>query len=450
MLLKFLKIPLLRAKYKYFPSEAQQFWQQELVDSQGLSAKLGQILSQGKVTKLPKASITNQAAEKMFRDQFHQKIEIADEALAASMGQVFFSSLDSKIVALKILHPNIKKTLLKEIDNIILLGKYYGKAKGFEFNSSLFKQFLKEIFEQETDLEREADFQEKFHRIFSQNEKIKIPHVIREFSNKDILTQEKCSCVLARDLKDINHFYIFDFFFESLFNHGVLHGDLNDRNWGIDDHGHTVVYDFGCSQIISPRRVNGFIKLLKNEDIVSGFKEFGVRLESTSFKDREQELRDALLGPLLDSEIKPDLAYSEKLKTEFGDEIKKLREYTDPWVLLLMRSLFALIRVYQDRGVHIPLQKILKPYLISKVDPMQATQIYIQVMEANSEVVSLRLPMTALENLSDLMPEKVSQKIHEQGLELDKICQEVISSGFRPQDLFKMSVNERSYRVWIA
>jgi predicted unusual protein kinase regulating ubiquinone biosynthesis (AarF/ABC1/UbiB family) len=399
---------------------------------------------------MPKASIKKAKAEKLFYDHFKTEIKFSEEALAASIGQVFLGQVEDKSVAVKILHPNIKKTIKNEINNVLLLGKYYGKLKGFEFKSNIFEIFLREVFEQETDLEREADFQEKFYRIFSESQTITIPAVYRNYSNKDLLTQDNKTCVLARDLKEIENFHIFNFFFEALFNHGILHGDLNDRNWGINDRDQVVVYDYGCSHIISSRRINGLIKLIKNEDLVNAFKEFGVRLEATHFKGKEQELRDGLFSPLFDHFIAPDLAYSENLKNKFGDEIKKLREFSDPWVLLLMRSLFSLIRVYQDRKISIPLNTLLIPYLESKALSMSSTQIHIQVTEGNQEVVSLRLPMTALENLSDLMPDKVAQKIHEQGLDLAQISENVVASGFKPQDLFKMEMNNRSYRVWIA
>jgi hypothetical protein len=244
------------------------------------------------------------------------------------------------------------------------------------------------------------------------------------------------------------HFHIFTFFFESLFKHGVLHGDLNDRNWGIIGDS-VAVYDYGCSQIISERRRSGFVKLLANSDIINGFAEFGIRLEATWFKGREQELRDALFGPLLNSPISPSMAYSEILNERFGDKIKMLREFTDPWVLLMMRSLFSLVRIYQDRKMTIPLMDLVSPYLTLEEKSMKATNIKIEVHEGKLEIVSLRFPLTALENLEELMPGKVASKIMEEGIEMKTILQKVIASDFAPQDLFQLKMDERSYRVWI-
>jgi hypothetical protein len=62
--------------------------------------------------------------------------------LAASMGQVFHIQLNQKKYALKILHSGIRKKLEKEIENIILLGEYFSKAKGFSFDQQLFNKFL--------------------------------------------------------------------------------------------------------------------------------------------------------------------------------------------------------------------------------------------------------------------------------------------------------------------
>lgn len=448
MLSTLVKIPFLRLKYRFFPDEAQKFWAQELLNSQGLTAKLGQVLAQGKETELPKSSLKSSQAKSLFEKSFGLKVEMTDEVFAASMGQVFFVKVENENFALKILHPGIKEKLQKEIDNILLLGGYFAKTKGFSFDKITFRRFLTEVFEEETDLTREANFQERFREMFSGDERFKIPAVIRKYSNDSVLCQELVNADLARNLRSFPNFHIFDFFFHSLFVGGTLHGDLNDRNWGVYKNNSVAIYDYGCSQIISERRLSGFRKLLMNEDVVQGFREFGVRLDATWFFGKEQELRDALFNPLT-SNISPGLSYSEELQNKYGDKIKVLREYTDPWVLLMMRSLFSLIRIYQDRKIPIPMDKILAPYLVKKEVSMKASQIKIEVLEDKKQVVFMTLPITALDNIDMLMPEKVSVKIREEGISLKSIVDKVKESDFAAQDLFFLNIETRSYKVWI-
>jgi hypothetical protein len=364
------------------------------------------------------------------------------------MGQVFKVKIQGKDFVIKILHPGIKKKLQKEIQNILLLGGHFAKMKGFEFDKRIFHHFLTEVFEEETDLIREGEFQENFHRLFELDHRFHIPKVIKEYSNESILCQEPVWCDLARDLEVIGHFHIFDFFFDALLNHGLLHGDLNDRNWGLRDE-KTIIYDFGCSQIISQRRLSGFNKLLRNEDIIEGLKEFGVRLESTWFKGKEQELRDALFSPLLDRVITPDWSYSAELQEKYQDKIKMLRQHTDPWVLLMMRSLFSLIKTYQSKNIPIPLGEILSPYQIKKEREMTATQIKIEVLEDHKQIISMTLPLTAIDNMEFLMPEKVMAKIVQEGIKLDAIIKGVKESHFISQELFNLCLDRRTYRVWI-
>ena len=449
MLSSLLKIPLLKLKFKFLPNEAQAFWAQELLNSQGLGAKLGQVLAQGKDYKLPKASIKNEALKKLFLENFKIEVLIEEEALAASMGQVFLTKLHGEPVAIKVLHPNIKKQLLNEVENILTLGSYYSKVKNFTFNKEVFSRFLYEIIEEETDLKREGHFQEQFKQINSDDSRFIIPEVIKKYSNENFLTQERVNCLLAKDHAYFPHYHIFDFFFRSLLNHGLLHGDLNDRNWGIKEDGRVVIYDFGCSQHISGRRTNGLKKLLLNQNVSEGFKELGLRLEATSFKGREQELRDDLFRMFLMKEIPADFSYSQELQLKYGDEIKKLREFTDPWILLLMRSLFSLIKIYQSRDQGIPLYNIINAYLEFKEDHMASKNIKIEVTENYSLIVSMSLPITAIDNLEDLMPEKVATKITEEKINLKDIISKVKSTQFEPQDLFKLEMGNRKYRVWI-
>ncbi len=444
-----LKLPYLKAKYKYFPDNAQKFWAQELLNSQGLSAKLGQVLAQGKESELPKSSIPVTKAEALFRKTFPGEVRFSQEVFAASMGQVFFARRGDRELAVKLLHPGIKDKLRKEIDNVLLLGGYFAKTNNFTFDREVFRRFLTEVFQEETDLTREAQFQEKFRRIFAGDPRFVVPAVVGELSAPEFLTQELVRARLARDLATFPHAHVFDFFFTALLDHGALHGDLNDRNWGLCPGDVVAVYDYGCSQIISGRRITGLKKLLLNVDVVEAFREFGIRLEATPFKGQEQELRDRLFGPLLDRPIAPNLAYSAELQRHYGDKIKALREFTDPWVLLMMRSLFSLIRVYQDRKVPIPLGEIVAPHLTLEERSIMAKNIKIEVLENGRQVVYMALPAAAIDNLEGLMPEKVAERIRLERIDLPAIVARVKATDFAPQDLFHLSIDQRRYRVWL-
>lgn len=444
-----LKIPYLKLKYKLLPNSGQKFWAQELLNSQGLNAKIGQVLAQGKKSELPKSSISNSEAKKIFDKEFNKKIDFNGEVYAASMGQVFFVTIENSPYAIKILHPGIRDQIKKEIDNILILGKHFAKSKGFQFDHSVFRRFLTEVFEEETNLIREGDFQKHFFRIFQNNRIIKIPNVIQKYSNATILCQELVPSILARDLVKIDQFLIFNFFFESLLTHGLLHGDLNDRNWGLAEDGTVVVYDFGCSQIVSDRRVNGLKKLLSNIDVINGFKEFGVRLEATYFKGKEQQLRDDLFKPLLGKPIEPDWSLSKELQDKYQEKIKELREFTDPWVLLMMRSLFSLIKIYQAKKIPVPLGEIIHPYLSIKENNLSSTEIKIEVLENEKQVVSMVLPISAIDNLEGLMPDRVLNRIQDSEINLKKIIADVKLSQYSPRELFSLQLENRSYKVWI-
>lgn len=450
MPISLIKIPYLRLKYRYFPNKAQAFWGQELLNSQGISAKIGQILAQGKESQLPKSSLKPQDAQRIFFENFNEKILIEGEALAASMGQVFTIKVDDQTFALKILHPGIKKKLQKEIGNLLLLGRYFAKAKGFSFNVPTFKRFLVEVFEEETDLKREALFQLKFFNLFAGNLKFKIPKIIPHYSNENILCQEWVPAFLARDLKRFPSFSIFEFFFQSLLQEGVLHGDLNDRNWGYNAQDQVVIYDYGCTQIISERRINGLKKLILNQDIKEAFKEFGVRLEATWFKGKEQELRDALFDPFIKSQVKADWSYSQDLEARFGDKIKALREFTDPWVLLMMRSLFSLIRIHQERKISIPLRELVNPYLMIKNEFESKVQVHIEITENQKQVFYFALPYSSLEIIKGYIPQKTQEKIQEEGLKLEDILINALKKGPVAQDIFAVQIENRRHRVWVS
>jgi predicted unusual protein kinase regulating ubiquinone biosynthesis (AarF/ABC1/UbiB family) len=447
-----LKTAFLRLQYRYFPNYAQNYWAQELLEAQGISAKLGQVFTQGKKRKLPKSSLAAKEAEKIFKETFstHDQISFKNEAIAASIGQVFFITMGDQQLAVKFLHPKIKEKLKKEIANIVLLGSHYSKVKGFGFNKDNYTRFLEEVFTEETDLSREASYQDSFRNHFENDKRFIIPKVLQDFSNAEILTQEWVESTLAQDLSSIQHFHVLEFFFESLLKHGVLHGDLNDRNWGITADGTLVVYDYGCSQIVSARRTNGLIKLLNGQYSLENFLEFGIRLEATPFKNKVEQLGRALFSPFSAKTLMiHEWSFAESLNKEFGKDIKLLREYTDPWVLLMMRSLYSILKTYEKLKVPIPFMEILNPLLKIKDEAMSSKNVKIEVKENMQLSFSMELPLASLDNLATYMPSHVQEKLKERNIDLEQTLQKIRMSNYTPQEIFQIDDGIKKYRVWI-
>lgn len=395
-----------------------------LFTSQGLTAKVGQILAQGSSSHRSSPSLTHSEALSILKSEFQIEPTLEEKIFAASMGQVFIMNYEGKRYAVKILHPGIREKIEKEIEQFLVLGAVYAKTSGFDFQKEVFRRFLNGVFTEETDLIREADFQKSFKKHFPEI----VPEVIPDFSNSNVLTQE----YREGNLDHIPDFAIFDFFFRSLFEFGLLHGDLNDRNWGYEN-GKLVVYDYGCSQIISGRRRNGLRKLFMNVDVASAFREAGIRLDATVFKGREQELRNALF------DFRED--YSVNLQNKFGDSIKTLREYADPWLLLFMRSFFSIIKAYQARKIEIPMEQILSPHL-KKSENGRPELLKIEVMEEGKQIVYLTYPLSEIKDLPNLIPPKVIEKF-----DVQKVIAEALMKE-EPNLLLDLALEKRTYKIW--
>lgn len=191
-------------------------------------------------------------------------------------------------------------------------------------------------------------------------------------------------------------------------------------------------------------------KLILNRDVPQAFREFGVRLEATWFKGREQELRDVLFAPLSMSALKPDWSYTQTLEAAFGEKTKILREFTDPWVLLMLRSLFSLLRAYQSRRISVPLRDLIAPHLSIKNDPEKKVLIHIEITEDGRQSFYLTLPFSSLRTLEQSIPGKVVALMEEQGVSLRECITRALERGPVEQGLIDLVILGRRHRVWIG
>jgi predicted unusual protein kinase regulating ubiquinone biosynthesis (AarF/ABC1/UbiB family) len=442
-----------RLRMRYFPSTAQRFWAQALLDANGLNAKVGQIFAQGggQGQSLPQSTLSVFEAKNLFVQSFgHDEIYLNPVILSASMGQVFHAHIAGEDLALKILHPGIKQKLEKEINSLLLVAKYFAKSKGFFFDAKVFERFLKDMFEKETDLERERSNQAVLYEYFKNHSKVLLPEVIEQYSNKLILTQRWLNVNLARDLIQLDDFIVFEFFFESLLKYGYLHADLNDRNWGKLNDGKTAIFDFGSVEYISPRRRSALIKLLQGQGDLETFQSFGIKLELTSLATQSQKLRDALFS-LFDQSPNLELQknYAQTLRAEFGKSIQELRECTDPWILMFMRSLFSVIQSYNRMDVAVPFKKIIAPYLSNQQEAAVKTQLKVEVREKGEMKVFLTLPSDVLNRIHDYLPSNALEIIKQKNIQLDQLVQKAKDQNYAAQMIMELEIENKTYKIWL-
>jgi hypothetical protein len=79
-----------------------------------------------------------------------------------------------------------------------------------------------------------------------------------------------------------------------------------------------------------------------------------------------------------------------------------------------------------------------------------ASNLFISIVEAGEEIVSLEMPARSIENLSDLVPEHVHEKLVSLGYDLDGMRDKAIANNLVKQILFDAEVGARKIKAWLG
>ncbi len=218
-----------------------------------------------------------------------------DVFASASLGQVHLAKLHREKVVVKVQYPNMKQSILNDIDIL----KYFLQkvAKSKEINHLLDE--IKDRLLEEIDYEREAYYYEYFRKNLK-IDNIIIPKVYKNFTTKRVLTSQKIDGVILKEFlksnpsqstRDRYAQMLFNSFFYSLYNLGVIHADPNPGNYLFCKDEKLAIIDFGCVKKIDNEFLNFYSKLhlalIKREDedeIINMYEEIGM-IDKTNIKD---------------------------------------------------------------------------------------------------------------------------------------------------------------------
>jgi predicted unusual protein kinase regulating ubiquinone biosynthesis (AarF/ABC1/UbiB family) len=124
---------------------------------------------------------------------------------------------------------------------------------------------------------------ELFHKIFSDDERIIVPKVHREFSSETIITTDFIDGrrfrdfldVASQDEKNLAGGILFDFTFKSIFTHGIFNCDPNGGNFLFLD-GKVAFIDFGCVKRFDENFMNMWKQL--SATVINRDKESAIKL----------------------------------------------------------------------------------------------------------------------------------------------------------------------------
>tara|TARA_B100001248_G_scaffold19627_1_gene12994 strand:+ start:7351 stop:8916 length:1566 start_codon:yes stop_codon:yes gene_type:complete len=199
--------------------------------------------------------------KKEVGENFYKNIiEISEPIAAASIAQVHLAKIKledkEKLVAIKILRPNIEKLFNEELDALMLFAyvveNTFSKAKRLKLTEVV--HLLREITNIEMDLRFEAAAANELYENTKNDLGFNVPNIYWNYTTKKILTLDKVDGISIReqiklkelgvDLKKLAEDLIQNFLKQAV-RDGFFHGDMHQGNLFVDNQGNIIPVDFG-------------------------------------------------------------------------------------------------------------------------------------------------------------------------------------------------------------
>lgn len=416
-------------------------------------------------------------AEKIFS-------QIDKNGIAASIGQVHKATLlDGSIVAIKIQYPHIKSLLDADLKTLGLLSAPLSrKRKGFALNE--YREELKDSLYHEIDYLQESKNTILFQKLCKGIDFLNIPNVYKNLSNEHLLVTEWIEGFSIREAQDLNPAQrkiiaqtLLEFYLRSWLVWGKMHADPHQGNFifsfDLDNNPVTNIIDFGCVKKI-PAQVHNALKLLLTVDTnenskfcvtasraLSIFTELGFNRDLlVAMQEKLPAVIRLLQTPFRhgDSYNIKDFRIQNDLQEILGEDRWNFRFAGPASLILFIRSFQGMLIYLKALDVELDYRAILEetirdniPVEINENQPETSMKksLHIKVIKNGEQLVKLKLPETAIENLPDLLPEDMDDVLVSQGIDVEQITADLIKNNHPCGDVFTLNNDNKVIRIWI-
>ncbi|MCG7868968.1 MAG: ubiquinone biosynthesis regulatory protein kinase UbiB, partial [Candidatus Thiodiazotropha taylori] len=197
--------------------------------------------------------------EKAFGKPIDEMLEAFDEKplASASIAQVHTAQLkDGRKVVVKVLRPNIEKTIRRDVDLLFTIAhlaeKYWKEGRRLR-PVEVVQEYEKTIFD-ELDLMREAANASQLRRNFLDSETLYVPEVYWDLTRQNVFVMERISGTPVGDIETLRQQGIsmkllgergVEIFFTQVFKYNFFHADMHPGNIFVEPDGRYIAVDFG-------------------------------------------------------------------------------------------------------------------------------------------------------------------------------------------------------------
>jgi len=303
---------------------------------------------------------------------------------SASLAQVYKASFKGKVVAIKVLYPDIREITKNDlfiISSVLKIINFFFPSLNIE---DIYPEFESMIFK-EIDFEYEKKNMKEIKKMLAGFKNVLIPNYIEELSVGDILVTEFIDGYKIDDIRSLQNAGIslkiisqklLETYSYMIFTKGFFHSDPHPGNIIITKNGKIGIIDFGSSSFLSSDTLIDIRKLLKafitkDYGFIIQHLEYMGFLKPYSDKEKLENIFFYLVNKLDLFNVKDyqsmtlDQIYKIYNLKNIGIELKEVLKYIQlpRNYVFLIRTIGLLIGVVAELDKNINLLQILLPYL---------------------------------------------------------------------------------------
>jgi ubiquinone biosynthesis protein len=358
----------------------------------------------------------SEISKNIIQNQLGKNIEQIFESFnphpiaSASIAQVHEAKLkDGKDVIVKVVRPNVKQEIKKDIKLMKKIAKYLTSLSD-EFKRMHLIEVVNDyelLVYDETDLIKESSNAKKIKENFKDSKLVYIPEIYWEYVTKDVLVMERTFAIPINNRKQLEENNIdfkelatnaVEIFFVQVFEHNFFHADMHPGNIFIQKNNNNIQFvlvDFGIMGSLS-----NFDKKYLAENFVAFFnRDYGkvARLhvecewvpKDTNISLLEKAIRDNCES-MLDKPIK-DVSLSDIIIGLF-DTARRFKLEVQPQLILMQKTLLYTEGLGREFYPELDLWKTSKPILEKWMKKQKGISSLLKKMKDNSSDLFEILP----------------------------------------------------------